>query len=99
MIKFKIAGGTAKSTEHLCPTCRHCFMVNDSQKCTMIDPPVALRERVYSCSDYEDKRVPKLYDFESIAWVMVTKKASRDAGFVSPKEYKKKYKKDEEGED
>lgn len=102
MIHIKVKGGTAKSDEDLCGTCRQCIAINGRRYCSVLDSglngPARIVERVYSCSGYDDKRQPKMHEMEDIAWRIVTKKAGRDAGFVSPKEYKKSYRKEEEGE-
>jgi|SRR5271157_2657285 len=103
MIKIKVRGGTAKSDDDMCGTCRQCIQINGRRYCSALDSglngPEPIKERVYTCSAYDDKRLPRLHELEDIAWRIVTKKAGRGAGFVSPKEYKKTYKKTEEGED
>jgi len=42
-----------------------------------------------SLSEYDDKRLPSLYSMEKIAWILVTKTAGRQIGFVSAKEFRK----------
>jgi len=49
--------------------------------------PVAFKIR--ECSAYADKRLPSLDGMEKSAWILVTKKAGRSAGFITAREFKK----------
>jgi len=43
---------------------------------------------VSECSSYDDRGVPSRWDMEQIAWILVTKKAGRNIGFVTAKQFR-----------
>ena len=51
--------------------------------------PAVVRFAVKQCSDYVHRSHAGLCEMEKIAWVLLTKKAGRPAGFVTPSEFKK----------
>lgn len=97
-LKIKVIRGTPKHDgQSLCITCSNsvviegfrendcrinCQKLYDSKHAT-IEFPVA------RCSGYEDKRLASKYEMEQIAWVLVTKGAGREVGFVKMSEMKK----------
>lgn len=92
----KVIGGTPLiHSVSRCTTCRNAMTikgisVSDSRVyCRMLSQnPVQVRQPVYECSQYDDKRVPSRYDMEQIAWVLVTNKMGRAIGFVSAEEFR-----------
>jgi hypothetical protein len=106
MRKIKIQHGTPKHGETLCSTCRNAVILKgmaESEELTTCNRLNGWNSErvpfpVSQCSEYDDKRHPSKYDMEKIAWVLVTKKAGREVGFVSAKEYKAKVEREEENE-
>lgn len=101
--KFRgVRDGTVFGTP-LCRTCRKAQIVTGSSLSQKeiwchaggMEPHV-LKFEAYECSEYDDKRLPSKWDMEQIAWVFVTNVAGRAIGFVSAKEYKEKYKREDE---
>lgn len=92
--KIKIQGGTEKSNEDLCKTCRYCNVRNDARYCGELyfaGGPMPIRKKIYQCSDYDDKRLPTKHDLYDQAWILRTEKGNvgSKVGFVSPQEFKK----------
>lgn len=92
-LKFKIIGGTNKSSEDLCRTCRNCIEMNEERFCGEMygaSGPKRIKQKIYTCTSYNDKRLPTKMDLYEQAWILQTNKgrAGRDVGFVSPKEFK-----------
>jgi hypothetical protein len=93
MVTMKINGGTQQGSESLCVTCRWAHIVRGFSAsehqvfCRSLyrHPPV--RFLVSQCSSYDDRRLPSKWDMEKIAWVLLTKKAGRSIGFVTPKQF------------
>lgn len=89
----KMKGGTPNHSEcSLCVTCSRGTVTKGlgiSQEmtyCHAHERPI--RFHVTECSSYTDKRMPDLYDMKAIAWMLVTKKAGREIGFVSARDFK-----------
>jgi hypothetical protein len=78
--------------ESLCNSCRNAKIVrghaasHEICACNEFHLEREIRFPVSECSAYDDKRRPALYHMERIAWILVTKKAGREAGFISAKE-------------
>jgi hypothetical protein len=45
--------------------------------------PIRIPFPVRECTDYLDKRLPCVEDLEDIAWLLGSKSAGKNAGFVS----------------
>ena len=73
-------------SKNLCKTCRNAMLVEGHAvgqtqvKCLCLDEVIPWPVR--RCSQYNDKRLPMLAAMEQIAWVLVSKKAGREIGFV-----------------
>lgn len=95
-MRIKIRGGTVQHGEtSLCVTCRHATMIQGtSLRERVVDcgqlygPDRRINFAVTSCTDYSDRRLPSLYDMESIAWVLRTDAKRKTIGFVRARELK-----------
>lgn len=100
-MSFKIVGEHTPnhSVKSLCVTCRHAQIVKGQRA----DESITLcgggkgmeswrvRMHVSSCTDYDDKSRPPLWEMEKIAWRFSVDRASKRAGFMNPKEFKKRH--------
>lgn len=93
----KVIGGTPLiHSVSRCTTCRYAQVLSGISLsdvrvyCRMLgqNQPVQVRQPVYECNVYDDRRMPSRYDMEQIAWVLVTNKAGRSIGFVSAEEFR-----------
>lgn len=94
-MNIKVQGGTTTDPgEGLCNTCRNGTVVKGQAlnerivQCAAVEIsniPFA----VTSCTSYNDKRFASKHEMESIAWVLVTRGAGRQVGFIRAKELKK----------
>lgn len=92
---LKMIGSTARSDQHLCPTCNYGYVrrgvtaKTDVQVCTAlgrtIDPTI--KDKVVDCSHYYNRTLPTLHDFEQVAWEITTK--GNKIGFISPDDRRK----------
>lgn len=48
-----------------------------------------LTEPMVSCTAYDDKRRPQMYEMEEMAWIVRTDRKKGVIGFVSPEDMKK----------
>ena len=95
-MRIKIRGGTVQHGEtSLCVTCRHATVIQGTSLQEQVIDCGQLygRDRritfaVSSCTGYSDRRLPSLYDMESIAWVLRTDTKRRTIGFVRARELK-----------
>jgi hypothetical protein len=81
----KVYGGTPVGNKSLCATCRMAHHVRgiDMQEqliCRGYQNTLFIRFPVETCSIYDDKRVPSLYQMEQIAWA-VTSRSRGAVGF------------------
>jgi hypothetical protein len=79
----RVIGGTPKGTKSLCLTCRAAHHVSGLNLqhvvyCQKLNPSARITFPVETCSGYDDKRVPALYQMEEIAWQV----QSRNRGAV-----------------
>ena len=88
-----VRNGTPVGNDSLCSTCRYAHIQRgyaaseERAFCRYGDyRPVPFRVR--ECTEYEDRRLPSLYDMERTAWILLTKKAGNPAGFVTPKRFR-----------
>ena len=78
----------------MCSTCRNARIIkgySESEElifCESFYPSRPIPFRVRECSEYDDRRLPRKYDMEKIAYILLSKKTGRDIGFVSPDEFK-----------
>lgn len=73
MSNDKVINGTPKGFASLCSTCRRAQVIrglNMQQRtfCSAGSTSMAVTFPVESCSAYDDKRIPALYQMEEIAW-------------------------------
>lgn len=95
-MRIKIRGGTVQHGEtSLCVTCRHATVIQGTSlrdqviDCGQLDgSDRRISFVVISCTGYSDKRLPSLYDMESIAWVLRTDTKRKTIGFVRARELK-----------
>lgn len=94
----KVLGGTPIiHSESRCTTCRWAQIVKGISAsdvrvyCRFIstNSAVLVRQPVYDCNSYDDRRMPSRYDMEQIAWVLVTDKLGRKIGFMSAEEFRR----------
>jgi len=97
MGQIKVNGGTPiHSIENLCVTCSCCQHVRGTQFTQELllchtrgnSPPRQITWKVTSCNDYEDKRMPQLWQMEKVAWRFSVDHKRKKAGFLTPAEWK-----------
>src|SRR5574340_153016 len=89
-IQLRVEGGTRSDEKHLCRTCRHGVIVKggaESQETTWCQQMGRfIKVKTAECNRYLDATAMTVYEMEQIAWLLVTKKAGRQIGFLSPEE-------------
>jgi len=98
---LRVLKGTPKHGDSaLCATCNHAQIIEgqaESQRVTLCGyTSERVRWPVVRCTMYDDKRIPPLREMKEIAWMLVTKKAGRDIGFMSAREFKQHQKERED---
>ena len=94
VVTIKIKGGTPEGAQSLCVTCRWAHIVKGfsaSQQqiyCRWLSHDPLVPFAVSQCNSYDDKRISSRRDMEQIAWILLTKKAGRNIGFVSAKQFR-----------
>ena len=94
VVTIKIKGGTPEGAQSLCVTCRWAHIVKGfsaSQEqiyCRWLSHDPLVPFAVSQCNSYDDKRISSRRDMEQIAWILLTKKAGRNIGFVSAKQFR-----------
>src|SRR5579872_2721225 len=90
----------------LCGTCRCAQVTTGLQsKHSMVlcrmngSQPIQVPQPVISCSDYDDKRMPAVWELEKIAWRLSGDKKANHAGFIDPTTWKRRVKDGLEAED
>jgi len=95
---FRMRGGRAKRGENLCDTCSYCTRVDDRSYCRVLQNreggPMPIPSPVSRCTDYDDKRLPALFDLRQQAWIFVDRPAQ--VGFVNPATYRDKFRREDE---
>jgi hypothetical protein len=92
---IKVQNGTPVGSESMCTTCRYARIIqgfSESEEivfCELAYQSFQVPFRVRECSEYDDKRLPRRYDMEKIAYILLSKTVGRDIGFVTPDEFKK----------
>lgn len=86
----RVIGGTPKGTKSLCVTCRaahHVSGLNLQQVvyCQKLSPSARITFPVETCSGYDDKRNPALYQMEEIAW-QVQSRSRGSVGFAGDRD-------------
>ena len=96
-MNLKVLHGTPKhDAESLCRTCRNAQIMKGAReseiliKCNELGNHVKVFDQVTECSLYDDKRNPSRWDMEQLAWVLVTNQRTREVGFISAKEVKRR---------
>src|SRR5437762_11743375 len=88
MGSIKVQNGTPVGNESMCTTCRYARIIkgfSESEEivfCEVSYQSLRVPFRVRECSEYEDKRLPRRYDMEKIAYILLSKRIGRDIGFV-----------------
>lgn len=82
----KVRGGTPRGLESMCTTCRSAHRIIGLNLQTVVFcRATAKGDRVTfpvsECSLYDDKRVPSLYDMQTIAWEVKSRNRGQ-AGFA-----------------
>jgi hypothetical protein len=83
----KVYGGTAIGQDSRCDSCVFARVIrgySESECITLCDrlyEAVRIPFKVRECSDYIDKRLPRIEHLEDIAWVIRSKSAGHRAGF------------------
>ncbi len=96
-----VQNGTPVGDESLCNTCTNARVIkgySDTERITVCDwgsETMKVPFRVRECSGYSDRRIPPLYEMKQIAWMLVSKGAGRNIGFVSAAEFQKLQNEDE----
>lgn len=85
----KVIGGTPRSSDSLCKTCRAAFHVRTVNLgeiviCRAIGSGLRIPVPIAECGSYDDKRQPGLYDMQQIAWQVQTRNRGI-AGFAPDK--------------
>jgi hypothetical protein len=75
----KVHGGTPQGSRSLCATCRMAHNLtglNFQQEtyCGLYGHPRRINFPIATCSFYDDKRVPSLYQMQQIAWNVTSRK-------------------------
>lgn len=95
----KVYDGTpdhsATSMCHTCNSCQHVKGTLLNEEMTLChtrgnSPPVRITWRVTFCNDYEDKRLPSMWQMEKIAWKVSVDGKRKFVGFMTPKAWKEK---------
>lgn len=85
----KVYGGTPVGNESRCDSCVYSRIIrgySQSEEITLCDrlfEPIRIPFPVRDCTDYLDKRLPCVEDLEDVAWLLRSKSAGKNAGFVS----------------
>ena len=83
----KVYGGTAIGQDSRCDSCVFARVIrgySESECITLCDrlyEAIRIPFKVRECSDYIDKRLPRIEHLEDIAWIMRSKSAGHRAGF------------------
>ncbi len=83
----KVYGGTAIGQDSRCDSCVYARVIrgySESERITLCDrlyEAIRVPFKVRECSDYIDKRLPRIEYLEDIAWVIRSKSAGHRAGF------------------
>lgn len=69
----KVIGGTPIGSKSMCQTCRYAqnirgINMQERTICVRTAPAFPITFPILTCSGYDDKRQPSLYDMEQIAW-------------------------------
>ena len=91
-IKFSRGMATGNSTVDLCQMCAHARIASGhsfSERMVHCQAFGHVPFRVADCNGFYPSNAPTIYDMEQVAWMLVTKKAGREVGFVSAKEYQR----------
>jgi hypothetical protein len=88
-MRVKVRGGTVNHGEpSLCSSCRYALVVKGARlgdeivRCTNLGTETRLPFPVTSCSAYEDRSMPSLWNMEQIAWVLRSSPGGKKVGFV-----------------
>src|SRR5215472_12605994 len=88
----KVYGGTSVGQESRCDSCVYSRIIrgySQSEKITLCDrifEPIRIPFPVRECTDYLDRRLPCVEDLEDIAWLLRSKSAGKNAGFIAATE-------------
>lgn len=91
-ITLKIHQGTGRLTGvNLCRSCSNAMVREDQQGeqifCQAVGIAGAMvRSNVRTCSMYNNKALPSMYDLRQIAWTLRTENDGRKIGFTPPKQ-------------
>jgi hypothetical protein len=103
MPKFRGVEGGTPSGEPLCRTCMYAHYTSGARVsdtnlfCQVINR--FLKSEKYGCSQYMDKRRASLDDMYKTAWYLRTDEFHKSIGFVSPREWRLKFRQNEDDGD
>jgi hypothetical protein len=100
MTRYKGVQGGTPTGPPLCRTCRFAHYMRGASEsdvllaCTILRDDMGgfLRTEKYECSMYDDKRMPSMDAMNRTAWILRTDEFRNAIGFVSPQEWRQKYK-------
>ena len=77
------------SSKHLCTKCNfgRVTTIDDSKiisLCRYGGSEVSVKGTVTNCTQFHDKSLPSMFDFETIAWTLRTDKSGKAIGFEKP---------------
>jgi hypothetical protein len=98
---IKVQNGTPVGSESMCATCRKARIIKGFSESEEIifcswHPSRPVPFRVRQCSEYDDKRLPRRWDMEQIAYILVPKSAGRTVGFLTPEQYRERQEDEDE---
>ena len=98
----KVYGGTVRHHDgpSLCLSCRNATVIHTMRdvlvNCRVLytDSVPYMDQPVIKCSSYDDKNHPSEQDFRMTGWILDTNKSGEVIGFVNPKAWKERQKKE-----
>lgn len=93
---FNIKGGTAKSGESLCRTCRYSAIRKADNGdevifCEYFHLPMRINRPTVECNDYVHANQPYLDQMKEEAHILRVNSSGQPLGFMPSKEYREKY--------
>lgn len=102
----KVYGGTVRhyDASSICLSCRSATVIETTRDiivyCHEIYPMTSpMPQPVISCSSYNDRRHPTKDEYKKIGWVLDTNKTGEIIGFVNPKEWRERSKREGRDDD
>jgi hypothetical protein len=102
MVSIKVKGGTPVSGTSLCYSCEWSHVTKgyrDSEeivRCRRVYPHFLVAFPVRECTGYSDRTMGSKEDMEKIAWILLSDRTHRKAGFVRTEEFRRLFGDEEE---